>query len=38
VARGARRRRGIVVAAAAYVAGAISLSIFGLTTAIAISG
>ena len=38
VARGARRRRGIAVAAAAYVAGAISLSIFGLTTAIAISG
>jgi peptidoglycan/LPS O-acetylase OafA/YrhL len=38
VARGARRRRAVAVAVAAYVAGAISLSIFGLTTAIAISG
>ena len=38
VARGARRQRSVAVAAAVYAAGAISLSVFGLTTAIAISG
>lgn len=38
IARGARRQRSVAVAVAVYAAGAISLSIFGLTTAITISG